>query len=82
MEAENEPLEPATEREPLARVIDLVASDPKDLRHLHERPEDLDWPLTDPPTEPVTLIRLNRMAQAAEANAQKIEKFGKPHTRT
>lgn len=66
----------------LARVIDLVSGGPKDLRHLHQRPEDLDWPRTEPPAEPVTLIRLNRMAAAAEAYAQKIEKFGKPHTRT
>lgn len=66
----------------LGRLIDLVAGDPKDLRHMHERPEDLEWPSTEPPTEPVTLIRLNRMAAAAEAYAQKIEKFGKPHTHT
>lgn len=66
----------------LARVIDLVSGDPKDLRHLHERPEDLDWPRTEPPAEPVTLVRLNRMAAAAEAYAEKVEKFGKPHTRT
>lgn len=66
----------------IARVIDRIAGDPKDLRHLHERPEDLDWPRTEALTEPVTLIRLNRMAAAAEAYAQKVENFGKPHSRT
>ena len=66
----------------LARVIDVIAGNSKDLRHLHERPDDLDWPRTEPPAEPVTLICLSRMAAAAEAYAQKIEKFGKPHTRT
>lgn len=65
----------------LGRVIDLIACDPKDLRQLHQRPEDLDWPLTEPPGEPVTLTRLNRMAAAAEAYAQKVEKIGTPHKR-
>ncbi|MDN3592383.1 hypothetical protein [Methylobacterium adhaesivum] len=65
----------------LARVIDIISGDPRDLRHLHQRPHDLDWPLTEPTGEPVTLIRFNRMAAAAEDYAQQIEKLGEPHKR-
>jgi hypothetical protein len=63
----------------LGCVIDLIAGDPADLRHQHGRPEDLDWPRTEPPAEPVSLLCLNRMAQAAEAHAQRVERFGDPH---
>lgn len=65
----------------LARIIDLIAGDPRKLRHLHERPIDLDWPPTSPPTGIVTVERLKALAAQAETEAKRVEKFGAPHSR-
>lgn len=63
----------------LARIIDLIAQDPSDLRALHERPVDLDWPLTTIPAKLVTIERFKALAAEAEEYAKKIEKLGVPH---
>lgn len=63
----------------LARLIDLVSGDPLDLRQGHLGSHDLDWPPTEPPTDPVDTVRLNRMAAAAEEHARKVEAFGMSH---
>lgn len=66
----------------LARILDLIGRDPKGLRHLHQRPIDLDWPQTAEPSNPVTPARLADLAASIEAHAKKVEGFGVPHVRT
>ena len=65
----------------LARYLDLIGRDPKGLRHLHQRPIDLDWPETMEPPNPVTPARFETLAAGVEAHAKKVEGFGVPHVR-